>query len=196
MTIYFSHPTDSDCVIAVEIGTLTTIDLNLPDDDWDIATDPNIDENSYRLFYVDELEWVMQLPYVKIIFNGFYILTQVRTVTKQPAILPDVERIRKAKKPPEVLVKRFENLQSFQPTVVSFHQEVEIIERGSSLTVGTVLGGWKVHPHFRSGCFTNQPHGQGRSERKRIWRRPSFVNKDRFGGDLANTKVTLTTKGN
>jgi len=65
MTIYFSHPTDSDAVIAVEIGVLTTIDLNYPDDDWDIATDPNIDENSYRLFYVDELEWVMQLPYVR-----------------------------------------------------------------------------------------------------------------------------------
>lgn len=131
----------------------------------------------------------------KIIFNGFYILTQVRTETKEPVILPEVAKLRKAKKPPEVLVKRFENLQTLQPTIVSFHQEVEVIERGSKLTTATILGGWKVHPHFRSGCFTQQPHGPGGSERKRIWRRPSFVNKDRFSGNLADTKVTLTKGG-
>lgn len=152
-------------------------------------------ETALTRFY-EEFKRKEFVDLAKIIFNGFYILTQVRTETKKPIILPDVERIRKAKKPPEVLVKRYENLQSFQPTVVSFHQEVEIVEKSSIPNEAHTTGGWKVHPHFRSGCFTNQPHGQGRSERKRIWRRPSFVNKDRFSGDLANTKVTLTTKGN
>ncbi len=49
-----------------------------------------------------------------------------------------------------------------------------------------------VHPFYR-GHWAYQAHGEGRKDRKLIFRRPVLVNSHRFAGDLADTRVTVTT---
>lgn len=80
-----------------------------------------------------------------------------------------------------------------QPVVYGFHQTIKVYDEGSTYepNAESAKAGYHVKPHWRRGCFVNQPYGEGRSLRKTIYRRPQFINHHLFGGMQAATNVTL-----
>ena len=87
--------------------------------------------------------------------------------------------------------KRAEARLALAPHVLSFSQEVRLHNtesRGSGEAVPAT--GREVATHWRRGHWAMQPHGPGRTERKRIFRKPVLVRSDLFTGDVADTSTT------
>lgn len=80
-----------------------------------------------------------------------------------------------------------------QPVVYGFHKTIKVYDEGSTYepNAESAKAGYHVKPHWRRGCFVNQPYGENRSLRKTIYRRPQFINHHLFGGMQAATNVTL-----
>jgi hypothetical protein len=80
-----------------------------------------------------------------------------------------------------------------QAVVYGFDQTIKVYDEGSTFEPNgdATKAGYHVKPHWRHGCFVNQPCGEGRRERKIIYRKPVFVNQHMFGGAMSATKVTM-----
>lgn len=74
-------------------------------------------------------------------------------------------------------------------TYYSFDQSVKLYSREGGDCEETGEGS-PVRPHWRRGHWRTQRHGVGLSLRKRLRIAPVLVRRDRFAGDLSNTKVT------
>lgn len=101
-------------------------------------------------------------------------------------------RIAKARKVDPVVRQQNRTEVATAARVYGFDQHIRVYkteERGECRE-GT---GEPVHPHWRSGHWAMQPHGPGGTLRKRIFRRPVFVNAHLFAGTPADTTVTATT---
>jgi len=79
------------------------------------------------------------------------------------------------------------------PQVYGFDQHIKLFDREDGFGESHGGTGVPVKPHWRRGHWAYQAHGEGRKDRKLIFRRPVLVNSHRFAGDLADTRVTVTT---
>lgn len=79
------------------------------------------------------------------------------------------------------------------PIVYGFHQTIRVYDAGHAHQPGddAERTGHHVRPHYRRGCWTHQPCGEGRKDRKVIFRKSAFVNRELFGGDMSQTAVTM-----
>jgi hypothetical protein len=75
-------------------------------------------------------------------------------------------------------------------TLIGFDQHIKLYERKTMKTVIAGDGTHKSpHPHWRRGHYRQQPYGENKSKRKRIFVKPVFVCSDSFAGDLSMTSV-------
>lgn len=98
----------------------------------------------------------------------------------------DSERQRVRRKKPKLLFRT--------PVEVVLAQEVtvRVVRRRGAELDGP---GTSPRPHWRRGHWARVPCGPGRAERRLVLRRPTFVRVATFGGDLADTSVTLRGGG-
>ena len=94
--------------------------------------------------------------------------------------------------------ERFQGLldRSFQQ--IDFGQKVifkTTMRPQSPSSANPELVGSSRRPHWRRGHFRSQRCGMGRSQRKLIFVRPTFVNGTLFGGDIGDTHYEIEGRG-
>ncbi len=80
------------------------------------------------------------------------------------------------------------------PVVYGFEQEVVLYEEAIEEEAAQPgAAGWHQGPHWRPGCWVQQPHGPRSSLRKRIFRRAVLVHPHLLRGPLSATTVNIRT---
>jgi hypothetical protein len=103
------------------------------------------------------------------------------------------DRVRNAKKvKPEVREENRRKL-ALMPEVFRFTQDVSLYDRADDPREPATPTGRRVTPHHRRGHWAMMACGVGRAERRRTFRRPTFVNAELFKGHPGDTRVNYLT---
>lgn len=143
-----------------------------------------------------EAEKHAQLELIRCAITANFLLAQGGHRKIGPADPEATKRLRHqldAKKARPEVKERARAALLTQPVLYGFHQTIKVYDdnRQPDAAGDAARAGYHVKPHWRRGCFVNQPCGEGRKDRKVIYRKPQFVNSHLFGGSMADTKVTL-----
>lgn len=131
----------------------------------------------------------------KILFNTMQLAVMLGYDSKGNPKAKELEKARNAKKISRVAMDRVEFEYKSTPICLSFQQHIVLHDETCDSAAHTLGGtGFAKKPHWREGHFAMQPYGEGLSLRKRIFRKPVFVNRDYFLGKLSNTSVTMEIK--
>ena len=133
---------------------------------------------------------------VRVAINAAFLLVQggCRKVgLANPIQHKDLKHQVDAKKARPEVKERARQALLAQAVVYGFDQTIKVYDEGSTFEPNgdPAKAGYHVKPHWRHGCFVNQPCGAGRAQRKVIYRKPIFVNQHLFGGSMAAAKVTM-----
>lgn len=81
------------------------------------------------------------------------------------------------------------------PEIYGLDQHIKVYDEVTA-SPGEATGEGVPHkPHWRRGHWAHQAFGEGRKERKLIFRKPTFVNAHLFAGELCNTRVSMSLGG-
>lgn len=134
----------------------------------------------------------------RILINACLLLTQYGCRPLGPASPEHVARLRTSlgkKRLPPAIAQANRDALTAAPMLYGFDQHIRVFDRtGDDHGEG---GGHhtSAKPHWRRGHWARQPCGTGLTERRLVFRRPVLVNAHRLGGDVADTRVTLTMGG-
>lgn len=128
-------------------------------------------------------------------FNANLLLANYGAREVGPANPAHAERCKETlrkKSAPEGAKANARNELRRMPTVFTIDQHVDLLDRhGRPADAGDPTGR-HVRCHWRRGHWARQPHGEGRSLRKMIYRKPLLVHADEFGGSASATRVTYS----
>lgn len=111
---------------------------------------------------------------------------------ESPDLYEDLLRTIKKKKASEKVRGRARLSAMLMPEVFTIDQRIDLREATAAPASGAGGTGGTVSPHWRRAHWAMQAHGPGRSERKMVFRKASFVNRERFAGTGLDMSTTYT----
>ena len=146
----------------------------------------------------NQIEFSAATMGVRVALNSFMLLSQHTAKRLGSANEPSRAKLESKannNKLPENIREINKSQLALIPEIYGFEQHIrvyDIIEPSQGESTGE---GVPHKPHWRRGHWAQQVCGEGRKDRKLIFRRPAFINAHLFAGELSNTRVSMTLGG-
>jgi len=161
---------------------------------------PEVDENGNRYPRTAEEEaefsYGEALQRLTLAFCLFLVQPGLKLTSSPADVKTHEKHLKMARSPDPHRRRKGRDFLTSDVKIVSFDQTVKMFrESGSGHSagedrVGDAPPGREMSPHWRKGYFRMQPHGIGKTLRKRIFIRPVMIRADKFFGATSDTSAT------
>lgn len=112
-------------------------------------------------------------------------------IGRNEAVYADLIARSKKKKASEEVRSGYRMAAKFMPDYYRITQDIELRDEVRERQSREEETGKQVSPHWRRAHWVSQRCGVGGKERKLLFRRSSFVNKDKFSGEALDSNYTV-----